>query len=239
MMFLLSGWSVLCGVLLHRLFIRLPRALDNQYTGRNDPLPFPNEDSLFARVPLGWLGILFAFSSFVIMLMISVSFPRLPLFYVAWMHLTVCVFAMAALMDARTQWLPDALTLPLLWSGLLWSTTPHYTFLSHEVLWGAAMGYGLFRLVDEVFLFIRKRPALGGGDAKLAGALGAFLGPSLLPWCILIACMLTIVVRLLKYWVLRGSKGATESLTGAYFPFGPGLIVAGGLTWWLGPMLIG
>ena len=92
--------------------------------------------------------------------------------------LLLLVSALTALgvIDLERGLLPDKLTWPLLAGGLAWSWAQG-PGLSWSAL-GAVVCGGLVWLIGAAYLLIRKRPGLGGGDPKLAAALGAWLGPS-------------------------------------------------------------
>lgn len=90
-----------------------------------------------------------------------------------------CVFiagtALLAWIDAETGYLPDRLTLPLLWLGLLVNLDHSFSSLPLAVI-GAALGYSLLWLLNHVFLLLTGRTGMGYGDFKLLAALGAWLG---------------------------------------------------------------
>lgn len=133
-------------------------------------------------------------------------------------HFIACVILlMLGLIDLRCGLLPDALTLPLMWAGLLLSWAGLGVRLEDAVI-AAAVGYGLLRALDTVFEFIRGRPGLGGGDMKLMAALGAWLGWQVLPAILLGACASGLLYAVL---FKRGS------LLQASLPFGPHLAAAG------------
>jgi leader peptidase (prepilin peptidase)/N-methyltransferase len=137
-----------------------------------------------------------------------------------------------AAVDAATQRLPNALTLPLIGLGLVaavWGRTsrPFDTgvLLDHGV--GAIVGYASFAGVAVAYRRIRGRDGLGLGDAKLAAAAGAWLGALALPLTVLIACALAfgwVGAR----WLRRGRAVLLEPL-----PFGPPLAAAIWLVWCL------
>mgnify|MGYP000854672880 CR=1 FL=1 len=124
-----------------------------------------------------------------------------------------------ALFDARSYWLPDRVTLPLLVAGLvagLAGVAPD--FMTRLI--GAAAGYAALALVAWGYRRLRGRDGLGGGDAKLFAAIGAWLGWAPLPWVLFGAAVLGIG------WVaalqLRGRRwAATDRL-----PFGCTLAIA-------------
>ena len=91
-----------------------------------------------------------------------------------------------ARIDARTRLLPDMLTLPLLWAGLLFQWSGGWVELDDAVA-GAAAGYGVLWLIWAAFRGCSGRDGIGFGDLKLAAANGAWLGIEALPWALLVA----------------------------------------------------
>ncbi|MFZ4215570.1 prepilin peptidase, partial [Pantoea endophytica] len=83
--------------------------------------------------------------------------------------------------DLEHKLLPDALTLALLWAGLLFQSSGILPSTLKDAVWGAAGGFFVFWLVAEAYLCFRGCEALGMGDAKLLAALGAWLGWQQLP----------------------------------------------------------
>lgn len=138
--------------------------------------------------------------------------------FFAWLYFALSLVALAAI-DARTKLLPDALTLPLVWVGLVW----HWLFSSadvfNQVFAGAILGYlSLFSLY-WVFKLLTGKEGMGYGDFKLLAALGAWLGaPVLVPLVILAAGFGLLQVLLLKI------QGKWQ---GQAIPFGPALAAAG------------
>ena len=88
--------------------------------------------------------------------------------------LTWSLVALTAI-DYDTQLLPDDITLPLLWLGLLFNTQDVYVGLYAAVI-GAVAGYVSLWLVFHLFKIITGREGMGGGDVKLLAMVGAFLG---------------------------------------------------------------
>lgn len=166
-----------------------------------------------ARYPLTELSCL------LLSLLIAALFPPGPLLLAA---LLLSWFLLAlVLIDSDHQLLPDALTLPLLWLGLLcqlWQWLPA-TSLEQGVC-GAVGGYLTFWLLAKGYLLLRGREALGMGDAKLLAALGAWLGWEPLPQLMLLASLSGIV------WVFSARLLVKRALT-APLPFGPCLAIAG------------
>lgn len=123
-----------------------------------------------------------------------------------------------AFIDARTGLLPDAITLPLLWTGLLLAAAGQGPAPTDAII-GAAVGYGFLRGLNVLFSAVRGRDGLGGGDMKLLAALGAWSGWAALPSLLLWACVAGVAAAFL----LRGVSAWRSAL-----PFGPFLAAAGG-----------
>jgi len=121
--------------------------------------------------------------------------------------------------DVRTQLLPDQLTLPLLWSGLLLALLPLFVDSEASVL-GAALGYLSLWSVYWLFKLATGKEGMGYGDFKLLGALGAWMGPLALLPIILIASLIGALVGG-AFLAIQGRDRATP------IPFGPFLAAAG------------
>jgi leader peptidase (prepilin peptidase)/N-methyltransferase len=134
-----------------------------------------------------------------------------------------------ALIDLDTMLLPDALTQPLLWVGLMVSALGLTQVKLHDSFWGAVAGYGFLWLVQAVFGLITGKQGMGEGDFKLLAALGAWLGWLALPGLVLMSSLLAVLVALVMR--VRG-----QLASGQAFPFGPYLAVAGLLTAAFEPM---
>ena len=134
------------------------------------------------------------------------------------------VLAALAVYDLRRGRLPDWLTLPLAAAGLLiaWSDGS-----PADAAMGAALGFAIFEAVAFGYRRLRGREGLGGGDAKLAAAAGAWVGWQGLPSVVLLAAAGALVVAL-----ARRRLGGTESV-----PFGAYLAPAILLVWLTGPLL--
>jgi len=126
-----------------------------------------------------------------------------------------------AVIDLKTQLLPDALTLSLLWLGLLVNLDGALTPLADAVI-GAAVGYASLWLIRAVHMQIRSVEGMGLGDAKLLAALGAWMGWTVLPLIVLIASLAGTLVGLALIVVRRGAWQAQ-------LPFGQWLALAGAL----------
>ncbi|HEY0231811.1 MAG TPA: A24 family peptidase [Dokdonella sp.] len=134
------------------------------------------------------------------------------------------VLVAASGIDARTQLLPDQLTLPLLWLGLLISLVPLFVAPPVSII-GAAIGYLSLWSVYWLFKLLTGKEGMGYGDFKLLGALGAWMGAmSLLP-IILLSSLIGAIVGGAAL-ALRGKDRSTP------IPFGP-FIAAAGWAWFV------
>ena len=144
-------------------------------------------------------------------------------FGVTWMaaFAIIYVWALIALtfIDADTTLLPDDITLPLLWLGLLVNTGGAFTDVSSAIL-GAAGGYLVLWSVYWGFKLLTGKEGMGYGDFKLLAAIGAWLGWQLLPLVILLSAAVGTVVGIAGILLKGRDKGAK-------LPFGPYLAAAG------------
>lgn len=124
-----------------------------------------------------------------------------------------------AFIDLDTQFLPDDLTLPLLWVGLLFNLSGIFTPLPDAVI-GAAAGYLLLWLVYWGYRLATGKEGMGYGDFKLLAALGAWLGWTMLPLIVLLSSAVGALVGLMLI-LLRGHQRDKP------IPFGPFLALAG------------
>jgi leader peptidase (prepilin peptidase)/N-methyltransferase len=153
--------------------------------------------------------------------------------YAAWhfgFGVTACfailfAWAMIALtfIDFDTQLLPDSITLPLLWLGLLLNLNASYTSLQNAVL-GAVIGYLALWSVYWGFKLATGKEGMGFGDFKLLAAIGAWLGWQMLPLVILLSSVVGVVVGI----TIAAKHGRNIPI-----PFGPYLAGGGliGLFW--------
>jgi leader peptidase (prepilin peptidase) / N-methyltransferase len=126
--------------------------------------------------------------------------------------------------DVRTQLLPDQMTLPLLWLGLLLSLIPIFVTSSVSII-GAAVGYLSLWSVYWLFKLITGKEGMGYGDFKLLAALGAWMGATALLPIVLLSSLIGAVVGG-AVLALRGRPRSTA------IPFGPFLAGAGWI-WFL------
>lgn len=139
----------------------------------------------------------------------------------AWSGFSAALVTLA-MIDWDTTLLPDAITLPLLWAGLMaatlhWTPTP----LS-EAVWGAVAGYMSLWLIYWTFKLATGKEGMGFGDFKLFAALGAWFGWQVLIPVILMASVIGAIVGI----AMKFSSGLRE---GDYVPFGP-FLAGSGLT---------
>ncbi|MBT2143300.1 MULTISPECIES: A24 family peptidase [unclassified Rhodanobacter] len=147
----------------------------------------------------------------------------------AGLALTWTLIALSGI-DFRTQLLPDQLTLPLLWLGLLLSLLPMFVTAPASIL-AAAIGYLSLWSVYWVFKLLTGKEGMGHGDFKLLAALGAWMGPvALLP----IILLSSLIGALVGGTLIALRKHERE----IPMPFGP-FIAAAGWVWFVaGPDLL-
>ena len=133
----------------------------------------------------------------------------------------IFVFALVTLtfIDFDTQLLPDDITLPLLWLGLLFNLNTGFTDLTSAVI-GAMAGYFILWAVYWLFKIVTGKEGMGYGDFKLLGAIGAWFGWQLLPAVILLSSVVGAIIGIAMI-MFKGKSGGTA------IPFGPFLALGG------------
>jgi leader peptidase (prepilin peptidase)/N-methyltransferase len=149
---------------------------------------------------------------------------------VAWCGFSAMVLALA-LIDWDTTLLPDDMTLPLLWAGLIASALQWTTVPLAASVWGAVAGYLSLWLIYWVFKLVTGKEGMGFGDFKLFAALGAWFGWQALVPIVLMASVIGALVGI----AMKFSSGLRE---GGYVPFGPFLAGAGLTAMVFGPQSI-
>ncbi len=132
-----------------------------------------------------------------------------------------------AFIDQETGFLPDDLTVPLVWIGLIFNLRDTFASLPDAVS-GAVAGYLSLWLVYWIFKLLTRKEGMGYGDFKMNAAVGAFLGWKLLPLVILLSSVVGLVFGALQMFAARHRWDASFR-----FHFGPYLAIAGivGLFW--------
>lgn len=150
--------------------------------------------------------------------------------YAAW-HFGYGIAAVAAIVfiwvlialtfiDFDTQLLPDSITLPLLWMGLLLNLNNIYTSLPNALI-GAVAGYLILWSVYWLFKLATGKEGMGYGDFKLLAAIGAWMGWTMLPLVILLSSVVGAVVGIILIVVAKHGRNIP-------IPFGP-YLAGGGL----------
>lgn len=150
---------------------------------------------------------------------------------VIWCGFSAALLALA-LIDWDTTFLPDDITLPLLWAGLIAAALQWNPQLRlPDALWGAVAGYMSLWLVYWAFKLVTGKEGMGYGDFKLFAALGAWFGWTALIPMILMASVIGAVIGI-------GMKFSSGLREGGYVPFGPFLAGAGFTAMIFGPQSI-
>lgn len=166
---------------------------------------------------------------------ISLQYPAIEILtgittaYVAWhfgfslqalfsMLLTWTLICLSAI-DLEHSLLPDDLTLPCMWLGLLCSIFSVFVDINSSVI-GAILGYAILWLVYKGFKLVTGKEGMGYGDFKMLAMLGAWLGWQMLPLIILMSSILASCIGVATI-IFRNRDGAEP------FPFGPYLAVCG------------
>lgn len=159
--------------------------------------------------------------------LISWKFGYSSLTVAAW----VFTFALIALafIDFDTQLLPDDITLPLVWAGLLYNLNGGFTDIQSAVI-GAAAGYLILWSVYWLFKLATGKEGMGYGDFKLLAAIGAWFGWKLLPAVILLSSVVGSIIGI--GLIILAKRGRDIPM-----PFGPYLALGGIAALFFGPQL--
>ena len=148
----------------------------------------------------------------------------------AWCAFSAAIVALA-MIDWDTTLLPDDITLPLLWAGLIAAALRWTEIPLAQALWGAVAGYMSLWVIYKAFKLLTGKEGMGYGDFKLFAALGAWFGWQALVPIILMASVIGAVIGI----AMKFSSGLRE---GGYVPFGPFLAGAGLTAMIFGPASI-
>ena len=159
------------------------------------------------------------------LLTMALTLVAVAQFGFTWAGLGACVFTWmliaATFIDADTMLLPDQLTLPLLWMGLLLNITGTFVPLTDAVV-GAVAGYLALWSIYWLFKLITGKEGMGYGDFKLLAAVGAWLGWAVLPYVVLLAAVSGLIFAVMSMVV--GKMRRDQPM-----PFGPYLAAGGWL----------
>jgi leader peptidase (prepilin peptidase) / N-methyltransferase len=143
-----------------------------------------------------------------------------------------CLFSSAlivlALIDWDTTLLPDDITLPLVWLGIICSLLGFNNLSLASSVSGAIIGYMSLWTIYWIFKIITKKEGMGYGDFKLFAALGAWFGANALLPIILVSSIIGAIIGI-------GMKIKKNLRPGGYIPFGPFLVIAGFSCLFIGP----
>lgn len=142
----------------------------------------------------------------------SYSFEVLPALIFVWAMIAL------AFIDIETQLLPNEITLPLLWTGLLINLNDGFTDIRSAVI-GAVAGYFVLWLVYMCFKLITGREGMGYGDFKLLAVIGAWLGWQMLPLVILLSSLTATIAGIGLIVIEKYGRPVV-------IPFGPYLVVS-------------
>jgi len=152
-----------------------------------------------------------------------------------WTAAAWCGFAAAlvalAMIDWDTTLLPDDITLPLVWAGLIAAAVGWTATALPDAMWGAVGGYMSLWSIYQAFKLLTGKEGMGYGDFKLLAALGAWFGWQALVPIILMSSVIGAVVGI-------GMKMSSSLREGGYMPFGPFLAGAGLTAMVFGPSAI-
>lgn len=143
----------------------------------------------------------------------GLNFHTLAVLFLTW-ALIVLFF-----IDCDHQLLPDNITLPFIWLGLLCNMFQLFTTLESALL-GAVAGYVALWIIGWLFKKIRGIDGIGHGDYKLLAMLGAWFGITMLPFLVLISAILGLVFGIATILIKKYNRQTP-------FPFGPYLAIAG------------
>ncbi|MCZ6802455.1 MAG: A24 family peptidase [Proteobacteria bacterium] len=135
-----------------------------------------------------------------------------------------------SMIDFDRQLLPDDITLPLLWLGIIINLFNIFTDIESSIL-GAIFGYGSLWFVYIIFKLVTGKEGMGHGDFKLLAVLGAWFGWQILPLIIILSSLVGAIIGI----ALIVFKSYDKSTA---IPFGPYLAIAGWVSMLWGPYIM-
>jgi leader peptidase (prepilin peptidase)/N-methyltransferase len=147
---------------------------------------------------------------------IGLHWQLIPMLILTWGLLCL------SFIDFDHQLLPDGITLPLLWLGLILNIIPLFVSVADAVL-GASLAYLSLWLLAKVFYLLTKKNGMGQGDFKLLALFGAWLGWQALPMILFLASFLGSMIGIYLILVKKYPRDYP-------MPFGPFLCIAGWLS---------
>ena len=138
---------------------------------------------------------------------------------------TWCLIALT-MIDVDHKLLPDDITLPLMWIGLIANSFGLFASLEHAVF-GAIFGYGVLWSVYWLFKLLTGKEGMGYGDFKLLAALGAWMGWQMLPLIIILSSLVGAIIGIAGIIIMGRDKNVP-------IPFGPYLAIAGWIAFFWG-----
>lgn len=152
-----------------------------------------------------------ALLSITVIITFGVTLPAIAALLLVWILITL------AAIDFDTQYLPDKYTFPLMGLGLAVNSQSWFVSPT-ESIWGLIIGYLCLWIVVKIFFLATKKQGMGQGDFKLLAALGAWFGPLMLPFIILLSSLLGSIIGV----ILMKQRGESRP-----FAFGPFIAIAG------------
>lgn len=212
------------GVVLHFLRIRIPQAIIfSEKLLLNDPLKKRRKKKLnkfifFNRFWYKWSSPLMGF----LMAIIAALFYHYFNFSIKTIVLFIFLSALIllALIDFFNKYLPDIITLPMMWLGIFVQLFPTIKTIGLEgSIIGVFIGYLSLFFINIIYFLFRKINGVGYGDIKLMAMLGAWFGPYPLPMILFFASLLGL------FWHLKGFIFFKNNFS-LSFPFGPYIVLA-------------
>ena len=180
------------------------------------------QSSISLQYPL--IEILTGCLSLAVAIKFGVSWQTLFALILTWSLVSMSVI------DIHKQILPDDITLPILWLGLLISIYSIFTDPVSSII-GAAAGYMILWCIYQLFKLLTGKEGMGFGDFKLLALFGAWFGWELLPLVIILSSATGAIIGILMIVVKKHEKSTP-------IPFGPYLAIAGWISMMWGTQIM-